>query len=159
SSANFSSIIANFNSTAISSGNYIWFNSEFKLDGVALSPSLTTHLYITNATVTFTNGITNYTINIPDAIITFSPGASCGSTSFSQNTWQTTVPASGSISTGQIFLAGVGWQVPANLPGGIKRVTWAGKFYADQPNIHPIWQWAAAVYTTNMSNAASLGVK
>jgi hypothetical protein len=58
-------------------------------------------------------------------------------------------------------LSGIGYLVP---PGGFpnisgNKVSWQGQFYSDQPGITIHWQWAAAAYSTNMSNENSLGVK
>jgi hypothetical protein len=53
------------------------------------------------------------------------------------------VPLSGSD---EIFLAGVGFPVPANFQAGINSVTWNGTFSTDTPGVHLSWKWGAAVY-------------
>lgn len=151
----FSSISSNFNGTPIPAGDFIWFNSHFKVIG--LNPTVTTNIVLTNSQVVFDNGGPQ-TVTIPDAIITFDPNTTCGSTAFSFDTWQTSSPSV--KPSDEIFLSGVGYLVPAGgLPGGINPVTWEGHFYADQPGIIVQWQWSAAVYSSDMSDENSLGVK
>jgi hypothetical protein len=135
------SISANFNGTSIPAGDFIWFNSVVKVSGV---PSGGGHVNLTNVHVTFTANGSPYTIDIPGAQITLSPSAATATTYFSQGQeWITNVP---STFGDNIFLSGVGWQVPSpGLPGGIQNVKWAGDFYLSTgESIN--WQWAAAVY-------------
>ena len=151
-----SSISSNFNGTSIPAGRAIWFNANFKVSPSPLTT--TTTIRFTNGTVTFASGGQNYLLIVPDAVITFSPGATCATTSFNTalNRWETIVPLGGSD---EIFLSGFGFTVPVSLPGGINPVTWSGDFQADQSGISISWKWSAAVYTTNMSNYNTLGVK
>jgi hypothetical protein len=156
SSASTRSLQSDFTANTIPSGTYIWFNSAFTVTGI--NALATTNIFLTNASVSFTS-TTTYNVPIPDAIITFSPTAICGSTTFAYNTWQTTVPTTGAIISGSIFLSGAAMAVTTVLPGSIKRVTFKGQFYSDQAGVTISWHWAAAVYSTNMSNLSSLGVK
>ena len=79
------------------------------------------------------------------------------STTFDGTRWQTTVPAS---YTGNIFLGGVPFQVPAGgLPGGTPTVVWSEQMTSDIGSLKLNWQWAAAVYTSFSTDDALLGVK
>ncbi len=151
-----SSIASNFNGTAISAGNTIWFNSVAKISGAG---SNLAHIKVSQAAIQFSANGTNYSLPVPDTFITISPTATQASTSFNttSNRWETTVPAS---YTGNIFLGGFGWQVPASgLPGGINPVTWSGQFTSDTAGVSLNWQWAAAVYTQFNADPNQLGVK
>jgi hypothetical protein len=48
--------------------------------------------------------------------------------------------------SGNVFLSGVMYQLPFNLPGGVNPVTWCGNFSADTAGLSFQWQWAAAAY-------------
>jgi hypothetical protein len=156
------SISSNFNGTTISGGDYVWFNSVFSLPG--FDPShLTQPLTIsfTGVTVTFTAKGTNYTINAPNAAITYDPSATQATTTFTAGTpgqWTTTLPTS--HLAGNNFLDGAEYLVPAGgLPGGINDVTWQGTFFSSGSDLTVQWQWAAAVYTDFSTNYDALGVK
>jgi len=58
----------------------------------------------------------------------------------------TTVPSNLTLKDNTFFSA-LDYQVPANLPGGLKNVTWSGTIDTDTPGVKVNWQWAAAVYT------------
>jgi hypothetical protein len=136
------SITSNFNGAAIAAGNYIWFNSAIKVQGVPASGGF---VNLTNVHVTFTAGGVPYTIDVPGSQITLSPSTTTATTYFSKGQeWITHVPASFGDN---IFLTGVAWQVPApGLPGGIQHVTWQGDFTVAS-GMTMSWQWAGAVYT------------
>jgi len=70
--------------------------------------------------------------------------------------WVTTVPSG---IKGNTFLSGLSYLVPANLPGGIKNVTWSGTISIDTPGVSVNWQWGAAVYTNFSTAYNALGVK
>jgi hypothetical protein len=142
-----------FNATAIPAGDYLWFSSEAKVSGVGSSPVT---LDVTNQTITFTAKGTTYTLDVPDSTIEFSPTTKLASTSFGANGWSDAVP---SKVTGEVFLSGLGWQVPKNLPGGIKNVTWTGDFSTETAGITVKWQSAAAVYKKFTSDMAGIEVK
>jgi len=72
--------------------------------------------------------------------------------------WVTHAPSSGLVA-GNTFLSGLSYQVPGNLHGGIRNVTWRGSFTIDTPGVRLNWQLAAAVYTSFSSNYNALGVK
>jgi hypothetical protein len=149
------SIQSNFNGTPINGGDYIWFNSNFSIGKVQDG----TVIQFTNAAIQFSAGATNYSLTVPNAVITFTSSVNCASTFFdtTTQTWNTTVPLSGSD---EIFLSGLAFPVPvAGLPGGINPVTWSGNFSTNTPGLNIQWKWGAAAYTSFTINYNSLGVK
>ena len=150
--------ISNFNGTPIHGGSFIWFNANFSASGV---PSTGATISFTGSTVTFTAD-QQYTVSVPNALITFSPNVTCSSTTFDtgSNTWTTTVPLAGSD---EIFLSGVAFPVPATFAEAGGRVTgqvaWQGFFSANVPGVTVAWKWGAAVYTTFSTDYNLLGVK
>jgi len=46
-----------------------------------------------------------------------------------------------------------------NLPGGIKPVTWEGRFSSSTPGLSAKWKWGAAVYKSFSPDNNALGVK
>ena len=90
------------------------------------------------------------TLSVPDATVTFDPSVTFATTTFSGGMWVTTVPSNPTLA-GNTFFSALGYQVPANLPGGIKNVTWSGTIGTDTPGVKVNWQWAAAVYPTHIS--------
>ena len=141
---------ANFNGTPISQGNYVWFNSVLKPSGLG-SHAVT--FRFTQQTITSSN----LSFSVPDAMVTFDPAATSATTTFTGGMWVTRVPSSGLA--GNTFLSALSYLVPANLPGGIKNVTWSGTFTSDTSGVSLQWQWGAAVYQMFSSNYNSLGVK
>jgi hypothetical protein len=150
-----SSIVSNFNGTRIPAGDTIWFSSVFKPSGLGSAPVT---LHVTNQTISFSAGGTNYSIAVPDSLITLSPTVTVASTTFDAgtNTWDITVPTSFS---GNALLGGVAFQVTTPLPGGINPVTWTASFSTDTAGFSLNWQWAAAVYTNFSGDYNALGVK
>lgn len=152
-----STLVSDFNATAIPSPRVIWFNSHIKASGL---PSGTTTVYYENATITFATGSTSYNLTVPKGKIVFSPTATQTTTNYDTvtQTWITTV-SSGNFSK-NVWLTGLAFPVPAaGLPGSIKNVTWTGSFKTDRPGVKLDWQWSAAVYTTFSTNYNALGVK
>lgn len=152
-----SSIISNFNGTAIPAGDFIWFNSTLKAGSLGPSP---VRIFLRSATIQFTAGGNSYSIPVPDALITFSPNTSTATTIYdpNKNEWITTVPSTGL--SGSTFLSGVTFLVPAaGLPGSVGPVTWSGTFYSDTNGVSINWQWAGAVYTSFGSDYRTLGIK
>jgi hypothetical protein len=135
-----SSITSNFNGTPIAPGDFIWFNSVLKVQGLGSDP----------VTVGFTGSISYsvdgvpYVIPVPSAIINFLPSVPVATTVFCNGQWVTTAPLSGLA--GNVFLDGVALQAPT--PGGfrIHDITWQGMFFSVTPGLKIQWQWAAAVY-------------
>lgn len=137
-----SSITSNFNGTPIAAGDFIWFNSVLKVQGLGSDP----------VTIGFTGSIsfsvngTLHVVPVPAAIVNFSPDVTVATTVFCNGQWVTTVPLSGL--SGNVFLDGVALQAPTpgGFPGGIHDVTWQGMFFSVTPGLKIQWKWAAAVY-------------
>lgn len=140
-----SSTAANFNGTAVPSGDDLWFSAVTKVSGLGSSP---VNIFISNSTIAFTVNGTTTTVSVPNVILTFDPNATTATTTFNVglNQWHTVVPSSGLA--GNVFLDGVPLPLPNGLPGGIKNVTWSASFATDTPGIHLNWQWAAAAYSS-----------
>jgi hypothetical protein len=137
------SISANFNGTPIPGGDYIWFNSVLKIQG--LDPQQPTTIGFASMPITFTVNWTPFMIPVPAATINVVPNLALATTDFVAGAWSTSVPSSGLA--GKVFLDAVALLVPAGgLPGGIKDVTWSGLFFSCTPGLTIQWQWAAAVY-------------
>ncbi len=96
----------------------------------------------------------NFTYSVPNGTVVFSPSATCASTTFSGGQWMTTVPVSGSD---EILLSALGIKAPADLKGA--KVMWTADFSANVTGISINWKAGSAVYTTDMTNYNSDGVK
>ena len=149
------SIQSNFNGTAIRAGDFIWFSSVLKVQGLPSGQSAT--VVFQNQSITFTANSQSYHLSVPDGQVQFSAGATSATTSYA-GSWLTIVPSNAS---GNAFLVGFALQVPAGgLPGGINPVTWSGELVSSASVPLTVqWQWAAAVYTSFTQNYNQLGVK
>ncbi len=151
-----STITSNFNGTPIASGNWVWFNANFTAKGI---PKTGATISFTNSTISVTGDGTPFNSSAPNAQITFSPSATCSSSTFNAmtNTWVTTVPVTGDD---EIFLSGLAVPVPSyGLPEGAN-VEWAGTFSTNGVSgISIQWKWGAAVYTSFTSDYNALAVK
>jgi len=143
-------ISSNFNGTKISKNSYVWFNSVIKPGDLGSSP-----VTIKFSHQTITSGA--FTVSVPDATITFDPSAIAATTTFNGGVWETTAPSSGLA--GNTFLSGTGFMVPADIPGGLKNVTWTGTVSTDTDGVGVQWKWAAAVYNQFNADNSTLGVK
>ena len=142
---------SNFNENWIAGVNYVWFSGSMTPQNI--NPNATTNFFMTNGTVTFTENKQNYSVSIPDCIVTFAPNVTTATTSFDtvNNRWVTVAPTWGL--NGNTFLSAVAYQVPnEGLPGSISNVVWTGAFSTDTPGASLIWQWAAAPYDTLPTN-------
>ena len=153
------SITSNFNGTRIAAGDYIWFNSVLKVQG--LDPQVPTTIGFAPMPITFSANGTPFMIPVPAATINFVPNLALATTEFVAGAWATNVPSSGL--SGKVFLDAVALLVPAGgLPGGIKDVIWSGMFFSCTPGLTIQWQWAAAVYSNAgflVGGYEGLGVK
>ncbi len=152
------SIAYNFNSTAIQSGKYVWFNSYVKVTGIASGAPTTVNF--DNSTVQFTASGSTYNLNVPAATLTFSPTATTATATFDtvNGVWNNTFPTS--LANGYVFLTALMFRAPANLPGSINPVTWSGRFTTDTSGVSiNTWRWGAAVYSSFNSDYNALGVK
>jgi hypothetical protein len=133
----------------IKAGDYIWFNAVINnVRGLPVGTNpAQVKLYMTDSTISFTANGTSYTLPVPNAVVTFNSSTALG-TSFStaSSRWNTSIPAADL--TGNTYVAGVAFQVPANFPAGIQNVSWSAAFSTDTPGITLQWQWAAAVYSS-----------
>jgi hypothetical protein len=147
-----STITSNFNGTAIPAGDTVWFNAVLKPSGLGSSPVT---IRATGGTITSSA----FTVSVPDAVITFTPGATAATATFdaASNTWDVNVPSTGL--SGNTFLDGVGLSLPSGLAGGLKSVAWTENFSTDTPGVKLNWQWASAVYTSFSGDPSALGVK
>ncbi|MEI9981210.1 MAG: hypothetical protein WDN23_19830 [Edaphobacter sp.] len=154
--ASMSGNASNLNGTSLSSGEWIWFNANFTAKGI---PSTGAVITFSNSKILNAGNGTAITNSAPNARITFSPSAPCGSTTFDTmtNTWFTIVPMR---TDDEIFLAGVAIPVPAGgFPGGMN-VNWTGNF--DTGGVSGIsinWKWGAAVYSSLDSDFNNLTIK
>jgi hypothetical protein len=114
----------------------------------------------TPVTITFSNQTISSPqfgpLSVPNASVTFDPAAASATTNFVGGMWVTTVPSS---LGGNMFLSGLSYQVPANLPGSIHPVTWSGTISINKPGVNVNWAWGAAVYTNFSTAYNALGVK
>jgi hypothetical protein len=135
------SITSNFNGTPINGGDYIWFSSVIKVQGLGSDP---VSIGFGGLPIMFAANGVGVMVPVPPAVVNFSSGLSLATTEF-VGQWVTTVPSAGLA--GNVFLAGAAFLVPPDgLPGGIKNVTWQGMFCSSAPNLSIQWKWAAAVY-------------
>ena len=147
---------SNFNGISLNSGQWIWFNANFTATGI---PSTGAVITFSNSKIVNTGNGPSFTNSAPSARITFSPSATCSSTTFDTmtNTWFTIVPVHGDD---EIFLSGVAVPVPVGgMPGGIS-VNWTGSF--DTGGVAGItidWKWGAAVYSSIGSDFNTLAIK
>jgi len=139
-----SSLSSNFNGTVIPAGNYIWFNSSFD-PGPLSSGTDPVTILVTNGVITFTSNNVPYTLNVPNARIRFDAAATMASTQFINNQWETVVPRTYSS---DVFMNGLSYLVPVNIPGNYTNVKWTTDISIDKPGISLAWRWAAAVYTS-----------
>ena len=141
---NGSSMVADFNSTEVPAGSFIWFNSSFDPGSLGTGTSTVT-MSFTNTVITFTANSQQYILNVPEARVRFDDLALSASTQFVNGIWETVVPRS---FTDYVFMTGLSYQVPINFPGSISDVRWTTNVSIDRTNTSIEWRWSAAVYTT-----------
>ncbi|HTL59197.1 MAG TPA: HYR domain-containing protein [Candidatus Limnocylindrales bacterium] len=134
------SIAANFNGTAISAGETVWFSAVLK-------PKLPKN-FSGPITIRFLGqkiASSQFNLAVPDATVIFDDVPCARTTCDGSGRWTTVAPKSGLA--GNFFLSGLAYTLPQSLPGGLQAVTWSGTFITDTPGVTLKWQWAAAVYT------------
>ena len=116
-------------------------------------------MHFEDVTIQLTAGGAPVTLSVPSAAVTYSPAAPGATTVFNAATheWETVVPSFGVARN--TFRDGVAFPVPIDLRGGIKPVTWTGRFSSDASGITVQWKWAAAVYSQFSTDENALGVK
>ena len=138
------SITSSFNSSSIPAGRYIWFSSVFDRGSfTGISGNVTFN--VTNSRITFTANSQQYTLNVPNSRIRFDAAVTSATTQFINNVWETVVPRTYSS---YVFMGGLAYQVPANLPGNITNVNWTATISIDKVGVSLTWRWAAAAYTS-----------
>jgi hypothetical protein len=145
---NNTSLTTNFNAVAIPAGKYIWFNSTFDPASLGSGTDPVT-MNVTNSVITFTSNNQQSVLNVPNARIRFDANIHTASTQFINNVWETVVPRSYSS---DIFMTGLSYPVPVNLPGNYINVTWTANINIDAGGIALGWRWAAAVYDSFASH-------
>jgi hypothetical protein len=149
---------SNFNGTFVPAGSFIWFNANFTAHNV---PSSGVTIDFTKGNISFTAGGISHSLAVPNAKITFSPSATCTSTTFDSmtSTWVTTVPISGDD---EIFLTGLAFPVPSGgLPGGANPVNFSGTYSAETsaPGLSIQMKWGAAAYSSFTTDYNALQIK
>lgn len=147
------SVKSDFNSGKINAGHYIWFNSVIEANHAQWQRRTTPLVvYFTNSRISFrANGI-QYSLPVPDGKVEYNPNIRSASTRFVNGSWQTSV--AGDFKH-DVFLAGLAYKVPANLPGKIEDVTWSGNFgISELSDTKFTWKWSAAVYSRFADHAA-----
>jgi hypothetical protein len=148
------SVTSSFNSVSIPAGHYIWFNSSFDPGPLPAGTDPVT-IYVTNSVISFTVNSVPYTLTVPDARIRLDATVTSATTQFINNRWETVVPRS---YTSDIFMTGLSYLVPVNIPGNYMNVKWTSTISLDKPGISLGWRWGAAVYGT-FGNHAGLNIK
>jgi hypothetical protein len=132
-------------------GEIVWFNSHLtKLGGTI--PTSDFSVYVQNGTITFGPS----TLTVPNAVITFTAGASCASTTFNtvSNTWLTTIPLSAAGKADEIFAAGLAYQLPATFAQNVNNVSWSATIYSSAPGLQVSWQYGASNWLTQHNGAS-----
>jgi hypothetical protein len=150
-----SPISSNFNGTAVSSGNYIWFSAVGKLAGSAPSTPFTIDL--TGSQITFTSTDASHTpivVSAPNAVITFGPSGTTASDSFASGSWDVTAAYNAS---GNVFLDGVAFKIPSGISiTSANPVTWTADFSTNASSPFTLnWAWAAAAYSSSCTAMGS----
>ena len=142
---------------AISANNYIWFTAIANNVQGLPSNGAQVKLYLTNSSISFTANGTPYTVPVPNSVVTFSSASltTGAKTTYDpvNSRWGTAVAKSGL--TGNTFVTGVAFQLPANFPTGVQNVAWSASYSTDTPGITLQWQWGAAVYNSFSSTYAT----
>jgi len=159
-------IQSTFDNTPIAAGNYIWLNGVMNLGtGGHGHGQPETTIPSTGLTVHFSGqwidlqlqGGTTLQLPAPNAEVVYSPTATTATTAFTGGQWVTTVPTS---QTGNVFLAGLAYQIPTGVSLQGAKVTWTGAFSGTMNSFNVQWQWGAAAYsgfgTLSLSNANTL---
>jgi hypothetical protein len=139
----------------IQTGNYIWFTAVVNnLKGLGSAP---VNLYLNNSTISFTAGGVPYTVQVANSVVNLNTNAASAMTSYdlANRRWITSIPIGGV--TGNTFVTGVGFQVPADFPTGIQDVTFSVSFTTDTPGVTFQWQWGAAVYNSSFTTTYANG--
>ena len=150
------SIWHRFNSKRIAAGNYIWFNSTLESLGYSnFRRQNPVTIHVTNSRIIFWAQGKKYTLPVPDSRIQFTNDVSIATTTFVNNVWETKVPL---WFKDNVFMGGLSYKVPTNLPGNIRNIVWIADVSIDQPGFSMKWAWGAAAYS-RFGDHAALKVK
>ena len=150
-------------SSAIVSGNSVWFSASADITPRESSSPTTVHFtgQWVNLKLQGGNGLP-LSIPAPNSEVVFSSSATSVTTTYTSGQWVTTVPLGYS---GNVFIGGVAYQPPAGVNLADAKVDWEGVFSGTTVSFTLQWQWAAAVYSnlgTGLGTSAfysALGVK
>jgi serine protease AprX len=144
-----------FNGVPIRAGSTIWFSGVVSAYNLGSNRA---QINVDNANIQFAASGTTYRLPVPDAVVTFDPAVQGATTTFQPitNTWAT--QARSGIG-GSVFVVGMSYRVPVDLPGGLSPVTLSARFTSDTPGIVLVGRWGAAVYNNFDPDYNALGVK
>lgn len=146
------SVSQHFNNYTISAGRYIWFNSIFNIRNIG---SGETNIYVTNSKITYKLNNVTYTLNVPDAHIQMRSNIWNATTEYTSDGWKTKVNSNFGA---DIFLTGLSYRLPHDLPKKVKDVKWTMDVRIDKPDALFKWKWSAGVYSNFSLNHNSLHV-
>ncbi|HUM67006.1 MAG TPA: hypothetical protein PLV32_14200, partial [Chitinophagaceae bacterium] len=139
-----SSITAKFNHHTIKAGRFIWFNSSLKLKKhdkkKDKSPVV---IHVSNSWISFKANGRDYKLRVPDSYIRFDKDVQEAGARFVNNRWEIVAPIDFDK---DVFMGGLAYKVPSNLPGHIKNVKWTSDISISK-GVEISWRWAAATYT------------
>ncbi len=154
-SSNVSCITSNFNGTAIPAGDFIWFNSVFKMQGANNQESVL--LAFSNASISLTSDEGIFDFSVPDSTIAMNPNLNQANVFFDGGRWIENTPSAGTLA-GSIFLTGTAVQTSQEITN-VRSARWCGIFSSNVAGITVNWQWAAAVYNNFSLDNNTLAVK
>jgi phospholipase C len=133
-----------FHGDAIAAGNVVWFSAVADITPRAASSPLTVHFSGQWINLQLQDG-TSLQIPAPNSEVVFSSSATSPTTTFTGGQWVTTVPVG---FNGNVFIGGVGYQVPSGVSLAGAKVDWTGAYSGTTNSFTLEWQWAAAVYSS-----------
>jgi hypothetical protein len=145
---NNTSMVSSFNSTPIPAGRYLWLNSVF--DPGSFGTTGDVNFYVTNARVSAIVSGQYVYLDLPNSHIRFSSNVTTATTQYISNVWETQVPLN---FTGNVFMDGLSYQLPGDMPGSLSNITWSATVASDMAGVSYAWKWSAAVYSVFSANA------
>ncbi len=144
---------ASLDGAALKAGTAVWFSA---VASVSNMNSKAATLLFDKGAISFTAGGHSFKLSVPAATISLSPDAKATSQfNAADRSWATSAPSG---SKGDIFLTGLVWNVPFDLPDGVGQVQWSGRLVSDTPGMSVNWKWSAATYSNLNSDYNKLGV-
>jgi phospholipase C len=135
-----------FSNSAIATGDDVWFSAAADITPRESASPLTVHFtgQWLNVQLTGDKGIP-LSIPAPNSEVVFSSTATSETTTYTGGQWVTTVPVG---FTGNVFIGGVAYQVPAGVSLAGAKADWTGVFSGTTTSFTLTWEWAVAVYST-----------